>query len=115
MSRKKKAQSKNARTRTTKKHPDTESPQRKSAKKTTAKGATKKAAQKKRTSRVHATEASVSGYPTKQSFVKVAKSKSQKTPRTWVVIYRLVDGPAVPGAAAGRAQRRGGSSRSPAS
>ena len=95
MAKKKKSQSKNARTRTTKKHPDTESPQRKSVKKTTAKGATKKAARKKRTSSAHATEASVSGYPTKQSFVKVAKSKSKKKPRTWVMIYRLVDGPAV--------------------
>ena len=79
----------------TNKHPDAEKPQSKRPKKTATKAATKKAARKKRTSSEHKTEASVSGYPTKQSFVKVAKSKSKKKPRTWVMIYRLVDGPAV--------------------
>ena len=32
--------------------------------------------------------------PSKQSFVKISKSKKEN-PRTWVVIYRLVDGPPV--------------------
>ena len=40
------------------------------------------------------TEEKITKRPTKQSFVKVTKNK-KKNPRTWVVIYRLVDGPAV--------------------
>lgn len=32
--------------------------------------------------------------PSKQSFVKLTKNKKEN-PRTWVVIYRLVDGPPV--------------------
>ena len=41
-----------------------------------------------------ATEEDLTKRPTKQSFVKITKNK-KKNPRTWVVIYRLVDGPAV--------------------
>ena len=40
------------------------------------------------------TEEQIKDKPTKQSFVKITKNK-KKNPRTWVVIYRLVDGPAV--------------------
>ncbi len=40
------------------------------------------------------TEEDLTKRPTKQSFVKITKNK-KKNPRTWVVIYRLVDGPAV--------------------
>ena len=40
------------------------------------------------------TEEEITKRPTKQSFVKITKNK-KKNPRTWVVIYRLVDGPAV--------------------
>ena len=32
--------------------------------------------------------------PSKQSFVKISKNKKEN-PRTWVVIYRLIDGPPV--------------------
>lgn len=32
--------------------------------------------------------------PAKQHFVKISKSKKEN-PRTWVVIYRLIDGPPV--------------------
>ena len=37
------------------------------------------------------TEDEITKRPTKQSFVKITKNK-KKNPRTWVVIYRLVDG-----------------------
>ena len=40
------------------------------------------------------TEDEITKRPTKQSFVKITKNK-KKNPRTWVVIYRLVDGPTV--------------------
>ncbi len=40
------------------------------------------------------TEEEITKHPTKQSFVKITKNK-KKNPRTWVVIYRLVDGPTV--------------------
>jgi hypothetical protein len=40
------------------------------------------------------TEEQITQRPTKQSFAKITKNK-KKNPRTWVVIYRLVDGPAV--------------------
>ncbi len=40
------------------------------------------------------TEEEITKRPTKQSFVKITKNK-KKNPRTWVVIYRLVDGPSV--------------------
>ena len=40
------------------------------------------------------TEDDITKRPTKQSFVKITKNK-KKNQRTWVVIYRLVDGPAV--------------------
>ena len=40
------------------------------------------------------TEEDLTKRPTKQSFVKITKNK-KKNPRTWVVIYRLIDGPTV--------------------
>lgn len=40
------------------------------------------------------TEEQIKDKPAKQSFVKITKNKN-KNPRTWVVIYRLVDGPPV--------------------
>lgn len=40
------------------------------------------------------TEEDITKRPTKQSFAKITKNK-KKNPRTWVVIYRLVDGPPV--------------------
>ena len=40
------------------------------------------------------TEEEITKRPTKQSFVKITKNK-KKNPRTWVVIYRLIDGPTV--------------------
>jgi len=40
------------------------------------------------------TEEEITKRPTKQSFAKITKNK-KKNPRTWVVIYRLVDGPPV--------------------
>ena len=40
------------------------------------------------------TEDEITKRPTKQSFLKITKNK-KKNPRTWVVIYRLVDGPTV--------------------
>ena len=40
------------------------------------------------------TEEVITKRPTKQSFAKITKNK-KKNPRTWVVIYRLVDGPPV--------------------
>ena len=44
--------------------------------------------------------------PSKQSFVKISKNKKEN-PRTWVVIYRLVDGPPVdPDRASKRADKQ---------
>lgn len=44
--------------------------------------------------------------PAKQRFVKMTKSKKEN-PRTWVVIYRLVDGPPIdPDRAAKRKAKR---------
>ena len=40
------------------------------------------------------TEKEIMKRPTKQSFAKITKNK-KKNRRTWVVIYRLVDGPAI--------------------
>jgi len=48
-------------------------------------------AKKKQTA---STEEEITKRPTKQSFAKITKNK-KKNPRTWVVIYRLVDGPPV--------------------
>ena len=39
------------------------------------------------------TEEDIMNRPAKQHFVKITQNK-KKNPRTWVVIYRLVDGPA---------------------
>lgn len=39
-----------------------------------------------------ATEEDLMSRPAKQHFVKITTNK-KKNPRTWVVIYRLVDGP----------------------
>jgi len=40
------------------------------------------------------TEEELMNRPAKQHFVKITTNK-KKDPRTWVVIYRLVDGPAI--------------------
>ena len=40
------------------------------------------------------TEEELMSRPAKQHFVKITTNK-KKDPRTWVVIYRLVDGPAL--------------------
>ena len=40
------------------------------------------------------TEEDLMSRPAKQHFVKITTNK-KKDPRTWVVIYRLVDGPAL--------------------
>lgn len=44
------------------------------------------------TKKKHTTEYDIAA---KQEFKSIAKTKKKKNPRTWVVIYRLVDGPEV--------------------
>ncbi len=43
---------------------------------------------------------------TKQSFTKMATTKKRKKKRTWVITYRLVDGPPVDLAKSDAAQKR---------